>query len=57
MADMFDYLDWRGDIPFSQVPFNKIDALLLAQKAKNINLAEDEGFQARYISALNFPDL
>ena len=33
------------------------DALLLARKAKNINLAEDEGFQARYINALNFPDL
>ncbi|MBP5748104.1 MAG: DUF4445 domain-containing protein [Treponema sp.] len=33
------------------------DALLLARKAKNINLAQDEGFQARYIKALNFPDL
>ena len=36
MADFFDYLDWRGDIPFSQVPFNKIDALLLAHLAYNI---------------------
>ena len=31
-------------------------ALALARKAKNINLAEDQGFQSRYISALNFPD-
>ncbi|HBB13231.1 MAG TPA: hypothetical protein DCZ76_03020 [Treponema sp.] len=32
-------------------------ALALARKAMNINLAEDQGFQSRYISALNFPDL
>jgi len=30
MANLFDYLDWRGDISFERVPFNKIDALLLA---------------------------
>ena len=31
MADLFDYLDWRGDLSFEQSPFCKIDALLLAQ--------------------------
>lgn len=31
MANLFDYLNWRGDITFEQVPFGKIDALLLAQ--------------------------
>ena len=31
MADFFDYLYWRGDLTFDKVPFNKIDALLLAQ--------------------------
>lgn len=31
MANLFDYLKWRGDITFEQVPFGKIDALLLAQ--------------------------
>lgn len=30
MADLFDYISWRGDIPFSQVPFGKLDALMLA---------------------------
>lgn len=30
MADFFDYLTWRGDLPFEKDPFNKIDALLLA---------------------------
>lgn len=28
--DFFDYLNWRGDLSFEQVPFNKVDALLLA---------------------------
>lgn len=29
MADFYDYLDWRGDIPFSFDPFNEIDSLIL----------------------------
>ena len=28
MPDMFDYLSWRGDIPFSQVPPGPVDALI-----------------------------
>lgn len=36
MANLFDYLDWRGDIPFSQVPFNQIDALMLAHISYSI---------------------
>ena len=28
MADMFDYLTWRGDIPFSQVPPGPVDSLI-----------------------------
>ena len=31
MANLFDYVNWRGDIPFSQVPVNQIDALMFAQ--------------------------
>lgn len=31
MTNLFDYLIWRGDITFNQVPFNKLDALCLAQ--------------------------
>ncbi len=30
MSDLFDYISWRGDITFSQVPFGKLDALMLA---------------------------
>lgn len=33
MATLFEYLDWRGDVPFNAVPFNEVDALLLCQLA------------------------
>lgn len=31
MATMLDYLDWYGDIEFDTLPFNEVDALVLAQ--------------------------
>lgn len=31
MANISDYLDWRGDIPFSVDPFNEVDNLILAE--------------------------
>ena len=31
MADILDYLDWRGDIPMEYSPFNEIDGLILTQ--------------------------
>ena len=31
MATVFDYLDWRGDIPLSADPFNEVDNLALAE--------------------------
>ena len=30
MAEMFDYLRWRGDIPFSQVRVNNVDSLIFS---------------------------
>ncbi len=30
MADIFDYLEWRGDISFSEVGVNEIDSLILS---------------------------
>ncbi len=30
MANIQDYLDWRGDIPFSVDPFNEVDNLVLS---------------------------
>lgn len=31
MADIFDYLYWRGDLTMEQAPFNEIDAVTLAR--------------------------
>lgn len=33
MATVFDYLDWRGDVPFSVDEFNEVDNLILAELA------------------------
>ena len=30
MPKMFDYLKWRGDLPFSQAPLNSVDALIFS---------------------------
>lgn len=30
MASLFDYIHWRGDIPFTQVPLNQVDALIFS---------------------------
>lgn len=39
MADIHDYLEWRGDIPFSADPFNEVDNLILAE----LSYADFEG--------------
>lgn len=31
MANILDYLDWRGDIPFSVSPFNEVDNLVFCE--------------------------
>lgn len=31
MANILDYLDWRGDLTFAQSPFNEVDNLILAE--------------------------
>ena len=31
MANIFDYIDWRGDLSFEQSPFNEIDNLILSR--------------------------
>ncbi len=33
MSDVFDYLKWRSDVPFSIAPFNDVDNLVLAELA------------------------
>lgn len=31
MANLFDYVKWRGDIPFSAMPLNEVDALIFSE--------------------------
>lgn len=31
MANLMEYIDWRGDIDFSQVPLNEVDNLILSE--------------------------
>lgn len=31
MANLMDYLDWRGDLSLAQAPFNEVDNLILAE--------------------------
>jgi len=31
MGNIFDYLQWRGDVPFGTDPFNEVDNLILAE--------------------------
>jgi len=33
MANLFDYLKWRADVPFNIDPFNEVDALVLCELA------------------------
>ena len=33
MADLFDYLAWRGDLPLDRVPFGPVDGLLVSALA------------------------
>ena len=31
MANLLDYLEWRGDLTLAQSPFNEVDNLILAE--------------------------
>ena len=31
MANIFDYIEWRGDLKFTEAPFNEIDNLILSR--------------------------
>ena len=33
MANLLDYLEWRGDLTLAQSPFNEVDNLILAELA------------------------
>jgi hypothetical protein len=68
MADLFDYLSWRGDLSFHQSPFNPVDNIILThvsylpldnivpgiEENKTITIAEAAGIFGRAI--LKDPD-
>ncbi len=33
MTDLFDYLDWRGDLPFDKIPCCEVDGMILSRLA------------------------
>ena len=51
MANMLDYISWRGDIPFSQVPLNSVDTLIFSTLAYTQfgNLIPDDPFRPVFL--------
>ena len=41
MANLMDYLDWRGDLTLEISPFNEVDALILAELSSPIRQARE----------------
>lgn len=55
MANLFDYLTWRGDLPLTLIPYNEVDAALFACLCYNdlgSLAASAEGVQLRQLAAL-----
>ena len=55
MADLFDYLKWRGDLSFAISKFNTIDALILCQLSY-INFNEIIPTNLKEISSFRYTD-
>jgi hypothetical protein len=51
MANILDYLDWRGDIPFSVSPINEVDNLIFSQ----FSFIDLEGIVPSRVSAGGMP--
>lgn len=50
MANILDYLDWRGDLSLTQSPFNPVDNLILSQMSYLMFNALVPGFTEEVIS-------
>ena len=53
LANIIDYIDWRGDIDFTASPFNEIDAVILCQ----ITYLNFEGLQKGSYAKADCPKL
>ena len=58
MANILDYLDWRGDLTLAQDPFNEVDNLLLAELSfvdfRGIVPENGEGIALRHAASAFF---
>ena len=52
MDNIFDYLDWRGDVPFSVSPFNEVDNYIVAK----IGCCAFDGIVAEDASPVPLPE-
>lgn len=57
MADIFDYLTWRGDLSFTQDPPNGVDALIFSGLAYIRFSREGECFQEAHVSLKNAAEM
>ena len=57
MSNVVDYVKWRGDLPFSKVPLNVIDNLVLAQLSyidfRGVLTEQSKGYTLAICKGLN----
>ena len=53
MANLFDYLSWRADVPFSADPFNEVDNMILSE----LSYARFDGIVPRDGTAVSLQDV
>ncbi len=57
MSSIYDYIDWRGDLTFSQDPFNEVDALIFSwlsyYRAEDHDFSEIDGLSLDELLALH----
>ena len=56
MANILEYLDWRGDLTLSERPFNEVDNLILAEICYlDFSGFVPAGFQTQQVTPLTRP--
>lgn len=53
MANLFDYLEWRGDLTFEQSPFNVVDNLILSCLGYVVLEELVSGFDCKYSTTVS----
>ena len=50
MANIFDYLEWRCDVPLAVDPFNEVDNLVLAELVYTVDIWSDSPARNQAVS-------